>query len=443
MKKILLLLLAVLLAAALPCGSLADEEGDVYGVHWKLDGNATLTFTANGSDGPAMIFEGPWDAFGYKVNAVVFGEGVTDVWASLENLTGLTSVTFGPDVAVIDRCDLSGTSRLKTIVLQVKQDCFSMDDLGFAPAYRPEKIEASEDSCYVAENGLLLTKDGKTLVAALGSGKLRVPDGVTAVRDGAIRYTGYTEVTFPETVTEIGTWAISYNNKLQRLVLPASLTRAGASAFEENRTLKSIQHLGCTLTVEAGEDGRASERIFHECAYPRIDLPPMNFVPRWTCTYNKALATITVGNGTEEIASDAFFALKAIKEIYIPDSVKAIAEDFIQESSDKYTIFCSAGSYAEQFAAAHGIKCKPVVFATGLTLSESSLTLAKGKGASLSGTIAPADATVKKLEWLSSNEAVATVNNGKVKAVAPGECDIVCAVLDGSQSRAVCHVTVE
>ena len=112
MKKILLLLLAVLLAAALPCGSLADEEGDVYGVHWKLDGNATLTFTANGSDGPAMIFEGPWDAFGYKVNAVVFGEGVTDVWASLENLTGLTSVTFGPDVAVIDRCDLIDVAHL-------------------------------------------------------------------------------------------------------------------------------------------------------------------------------------------------------------------------------------------------------------------------------------------------------------------------------------------
>ena len=39
--------------------------------------------------------------------------------------------------------------------------------------------------------------------------------------------------------------------------------------------------------------------------------------------------------------------------------------------------------------------------------------------------------------------AAASVNSGKAKAVAPGECDIVCAVPDGSQSRAVCHVTVE
>ena len=443
MKKIVSLLLVVLLAAVLPCCALAEEEGDQYGIHWKLDGDATLTFTANDSGQPAFIFEGPWDAYGYRINAVVFGEGITDVQASLGSLTGLTSVTFGPDVTNISFCDLSGTSRLKTLVLQMKQDCFSMDKLSFSPAYRPEQIEASEDSCYVVENDILLTKDRKTLVCAFGGGKLRVPDGVTALRDGAVRYTKYTEVTFPETVTDIGIWAVSYNNKLQRIVLPASLTRVGNSAFEENRALKTIQHLGCTLTLEEGKDDRAFERIFHECAYARIDLPPMNFVPRWTCTYNKQLTTITVGNGTEEIVSDAFFELKAIKELYIPDSVKAIAEDFMRDCSDKFTIFCSAGSYAEQFAAEHGIKCKPVVFATGLALSESSLTLVKGKGASLTGTIAPTDATVKKLEWLSSDESVATVNNGKIKAVAPGQCDIVCSVLDGSQSRAVCHVTVE
>ena len=82
----------------------------------------------------------------------------------------------------------------------------------------------------------------------------------------------------------------------------------------------------------------------------------------------------------------------------------------------------------------------PVVSA--ITLNESDIVLNRGRSFGLKPTIEPKEATRTKLEWSSSNPEVATVKNGNVKAVADGECDIICTATDDSGTKAVCHVTV-
>ena len=76
---------------------------------------------------------------------------------------------------------------------------------------------------------------------------------------------------------------------------------------------------------------------------------------------------------------------------------------------------------------------------TELTLSESNIELLAGGQATLSAIIKPANATPAVVTWSSSNDAVATVVDGVVTAVAGGECDII--AISQSQ-RAVCHVVV-
>ena len=133
----------------------------------------------------------------------------------------------------------------------------------------------------------------------------------------------------------------------------------------------------------------------------------------------------------------------SINEIYLPESVSSLDGSFIDPAIlSKVTIFCPEGSYAETFANTYGIKCKLIVPATSVTLSENRLSLEKGKTADLAVTIDPAEA-MQKVEWVSSNDAVATVNNGKVKAVAPGTRKIYCMSQDSSGLRAICEVTVE
>ena len=79
---------------------------------------------------------------------------------------------------------------------------------------------------------------------------------------------------------------------------------------------------------------------------------------------------------------------------------------------------------------------------TGVTLSETTLTLEVGDTATLAATVTPTNATNQNVTWESSNPSVATVDeSGKVTAVASGEATITVTTADGSKT-ANCDVTV-
>ncbi len=79
---------------------------------------------------------------------------------------------------------------------------------------------------------------------------------------------------------------------------------------------------------------------------------------------------------------------------------------------------------------------------TGVTLNKATLSLIAGASETLTATVAPADATNKKVTWKSSNAAVATVDAaGKVTAVKAGEATITVTTEDGAKTAA-CKVTV-
>ena len=98
----------------------------------------------------------------------------------------------------------------------------------------------------------------------------------------------------------------------------------------------------------------------------------------------------------------------------------------------------TAGIAALALLAASCVKIIPV---TRLTLSQTSLTLTVGEDANLTVTVVPDDATDKTLIWSSSDASVATVNEGLVRAVAPGSATITVKTADGLVS-ASCAVTV-
>ena len=91
-------------------------------------------------------------------------------------------------------------------------------------------------------------------------------------------------------------------------------------------------------------------------------------------------------------------------------------------------------------------KCKVTVKALkvkSLKLNEKTLTLKKGKKATLKATASPANASNKGVTWKSSNKKVATVNSkGVVTAKKNGTATITATAKDGSKKRATCKVTV-
>lgn len=86
------------------------------------------------------------------------------------------------------------------------------------------------------------------------------------------------------------------------------------------------------------------------------------------------------------------------------------------------------------------VKAK-LVNVTGVTLDKATLELEEGKTATLTATVAPADATDKTVTWTSSKENVATVTDGVVTAVAEGTATITVTTTDGGFA-ATCEVSV-
>ena len=111
--------------------------------------------------------------------------------------------------------------------------------------------------------------------------------------------------------------------------------------------------------------------------------------------------------------------------------VKAVAEGTA-------TITAKAGDKSATCSVAVS---KNIIDVTSVTLDKSSLELLKGAEATLSATVKPDDATNKTVTWTTSNEAVATVENGKVKAVGGGSATITAKAGDKSASCTV-RVTV-
>lgn len=99
----------------------------------------------------------------------------------------------------------------------------------------------------------------------------------------------------------------------------------------------------------------------------------------------------------------------------------------------------SAGSASKDYTLT--IAPKPTVSVTGVKLDQTSLSLTVGGTGTLNATVQPDNATNKAVTWSSSNETVATVENGVITAVGAGTADITVTTQDG-QKTAVCAVTV-
>lgn len=81
------------------------------------------------------------------------------------------------------------------------------------------------------------------------------------------------------------------------------------------------------------------------------------------------------------------------------------------------------------------------VAVTGVSLNKTSINLQVGGSETLTATVTPANATNKEIIWNTSDGSIATINNGKVTAIAAGQTTITATTVDGNKT-ATCTVTV-
>ena len=156
-------------------------------------------------------------------------------------------------------------------------------------------------------------------------------------------------------------------------------------------------------------------------------------------TLNQSSLTLVVGESSTLSAtvSPADAPDKTVSWTSSNTSVASVSNGVVKAVSEgSATVTASCGGKSATCAVTVQKKTIPV---SSVTLKPTSLTLIQGEIATLTLTVAPADATEQTATWSSSNPLIVTVADGKVTAVREGTATITASC--GGKS-AECAVTV-
>ena len=197
---------------------------------------------------------------------------------------------------------------------------------------------------YKSENGLLLTEDGRSLVAVPGGVRMaRIPGGVEVVEDGA--FSGCEKlsgVKLPSRLTRIGRYAFAGCSVLDGVELPNGLRHIDEYAFLNCKGLASIvipgsvKHLGgwvfkdCKRVTDITIPG--SLESIHDGAFGWSGLTNVTIQSGVKTIGHSAfkethLTTLTIPDSVREIGWHAFGYCRGLESVTVPEGLTNIHEN--------------------------------------------------------------------------------------------------------------------
>lgn len=292
-------------------------------------------------------------------------------------------------------------------------------------------LTVSENAIVDARNGgISALKISETLPTPTPTGDNR--SGI--VFDGT-EGTVYGDVTLDEplTVCEGETLTIPQGSTLNG---NSNLTNNGTVTIENGGTLNNSESINNTGTINVENGGNLGGTPTGGTVVKAPAIITESPLPEGTVgtEYNQTLAadnsptqwTVTSGSLPDGLALDPTTGtITGIPTAAGSSTFTVTAENSAGSDSKEYTLNIQAAT----------------VSVTGVTLNPTELSLYTGESKTLTAKVEPADATNQDVTWSSNNNAVATVENGTVKAVGEGEATITVTTAEGSYT-ATCAVKV-
>ena len=422
---------------------------------WEHIGNSTET------DGPFINCE--------NLKTITFETGMTKIPQFLfAGCTGLEEIQIPQTVVSIEKGSFIKCINLKKVIMP--DTLCEIGGGAFATCTQLERIHVPDSvkliSAWMFSDCSSLTEvnipagvkviENNAFRNCTSLKDITIPDAVTKIEDSVFENcTALTKVTVGNQVSSIGQSAFSGCTALPQITLPASVQTIGDKAFSHCEALADVK-------LSEGLTSIGSYAFEYNIALPKVTLPnTLESLGERAFQYCDVLADVDLGAGLKVIPEYCFYEDPALQKVILPyqfttvnasafanctkltditfnrnvSSVDASALSY----KDKTTIHGVKGTYAESFASDNGFKFEALnAPATGITLSKEKIEIAKDKSIRLTASLTPVD-TSDELTWTSSNEEVATVEDGVVKAVGLGEAEIV--AMAGSVTKS-CPVKV-
>lgn len=143
----------------------------------------------------------------------------------------LANLSLGDSLRSIDSSAFRACRSLTEITIPASTTYIAGDAFLYCTGLKSISV-AEDNPAYMAQDGFLLSKDGRTLVASANGNIADIPECVTEI--GASVFAGHTDLTsatIPDSVTRIGASAFSGCSNLTNIVIPASVTFIADKAF--------------------------------------------------------------------------------------------------------------------------------------------------------------------------------------------------------------------
>ncbi len=174
------------------------------------------------------------------------------------------------------------------------------------------ELNVHEDNpVYTSKDGILYTKDMKTLLAyprAKSDKVCTVDEGVLNLNENAFYACRFEEILLPDTLESIPAGAFNRCVLLKELNIPASVKNIDATAFEVNRSLAAIN-------VSEGNEAYCSvDGVLYNKDKTTFVMFPVA----------KNITSYNVPEGVTEIGAHAFQSFSNLKSLSLPESLETI-----------------------------------------------------------------------------------------------------------------------
>lgn len=357
----------------------------------------------------------------------------------------------------------------------------------------------------------------------------QLPERTVTVGDCAFEYVTFGSEFRTGNIRKIGRCAFLETKGMNTLIVDASLEECGKGAFSDIESLSSVHYnapemsipddsyyespfsrssnfratgivsvtIGAnvnyipenlfaghpnltSLVFESREQASRStgsllidEKAFHKCNIRELELPDVRTgIGALAFAGNTNMATLRLGNGTENIDKQAFYQCHALPAVDVPSSVISIGEEaFYQYTSNQYpyspnmttaylhftnnpeigyhafakavTAFVPEAYMPEYLSSGAGWNTLRPYAIASFSLDKNKAEVEEGGSISLGYDIYPSEFSKMDIDWKSSDESIATVDrHGVVSGIAPGNVIITASIAYMDGYDAVCAVKV-